>query len=160
MAFTTSGFQPVSVEYLKVGQKYTVRIRDVRPVQVAENGAVVDKLVIDFDVKNVRSPRPSSMNFKSRPLTNEKNAQTKWDEKWTRFKEIFGIPLGDENYNGWVGKVGILEVGSFRDTPFFQLTKKEEGAVQQQQAHFEPVPQMQNAQQASNLNTFPEDIPF
>lgn len=155
MAFTANGFQPVSVDYLTVGEKYKVRIRDVRAIQVAEGGEVVDKLAIDFDVSGIRNPRPSGMSFKSRPLTNEKNAQVRWDEKWTRFKEIFGIPLNDENYNGWVGKIGWLEVSSFRDAPFFQLPKKEAGAAAVQQP-------AQGAQQqpVADLTKFPEDIPF
>lgn len=180
MAFSTNGFTPVSVEYLTKGQKYRVRINGAQVKQFVDQGQIIEKLEITLDVQGVKLPRPNSMNFKSRPLTNEKNAQDKWDERWTRFKEIFGIDLYDDNFSGWVGKIGELEVDEFKGTPFFCLPKKQAGSQQtsapaqmaqpqpqaqaMQRQAFQPAPQQSQqfptATQAVNNDGFVEDIPF
>lgn len=124
MAWSSNGFAPVSEEYLTVGEFYKVKIQKAEVRQIVEMGEIKEKLFFTLAVSGVRAPVPNSIKFGSRPSTNEKNAQTNWDKKWTRFKEVFGIALNDENFASWVGKVGELTVGSYKGQPFFELPKK------------------------------------
>ncbi|MCR5218598.1 hypothetical protein [Treponema sp.] len=156
MAFSTAGFQPQHETYLEVGKEYRTRIRSAEIKQSVDNGQIVDQLVISLDVSGVKSPVPNSLRFKSRP-TQPGKSQDAWDRRWTRFKEIFGIEMNNEQFASWSGKIGELIVSEFRGAAFFDFPR----------VYAQPLPPVVKelaatvgpAPEASD-GTFNEDIPF
>lgn len=150
MAFTTAGFAPQHETYLEIGKEYKTKIRSAEIRQSVDQGQIVDQLVVSLDVSGVRNPVPNSVRFKSRPVQPGKS-QDAWDKRWTRFKEVYGIQMNDENFASWAGKIGNLTVREFRGASFFDFPKVYASPAPAPA----PVPPPDPADE-----TFDEDIPF
>lgn len=150
MAFSTQGFQPQHETYLEKGKEYRTRIRSAEVKQSVDNGQIVDQLVISLEVSGIKSPVPNSLRFKSRPAQPGRS-QDAWDRRWTRFKEVFGIEMNNENFSSWPGKIASLIVNEYRGASFFDFPKA---------YATDPEQTVEAPGNNPNDGTFKEDIPF